>query len=153
MAEWRVRNNSVRYLSDLEPAAYRHRPYLSLEWPLVRDRSVEGGALSLGGAVVTKGLGMHATSEVRYDLAPDDREFRGRFGVDDAAGRAGSVIGEVVLDGRVVFRTPVVKGGDAAADIPPQSVRGAKSLSLRVLAGPRADIRDLAIWADARLVK
>lgn len=153
VVEVRPFGGSVRYLSDLEPAEYRHTPLLRLAWPLVRDRSVVGGPLAPGGTLAVKGLGMHATSEVRYDLTNDDREFRTRLGVDSAAGTAGSLIGEVLLDDRVVYRSPVLTGTDPPVDVPPIPVRGGKSLVLRVLAGPRGDIRDLADWADARLVK
>ncbi len=106
-----------------------------------------------GGHLSSKGLGMHATSEVHYRIAPEDREFRARFGADWSAGKAGSVIGEVLVDGRTVYRSPVMIGGDAAVEVPPVPVKGGGTLTLRVLAGPRANILDRADWAEARLVK
>jgi hypothetical protein len=153
ISELRPFGGAVRYLSDIEPAEYRHTPLLRLAWPLVRDRAVNGGPLLPGGHLSSKGLGMHATSEVRYQIASDDREFRVRFGADLTAGKTGSVVGEVLVDGRTVYRSPVMSGDDPAVEVPPVVVKGRATLTLRVLAGPHADIRDRADWADARLVK
>ncbi len=56
------------YLSDLKPTEYRQTPYLDLSWPYQADRNVTGGFLRCGGRLYLKGLGVHSTARLVYDL-------------------------------------------------------------------------------------
>ena len=59
----------VAWLSDLAPLGYKHIPFLAVEWPYAADHSVSGGRLRSGGALFRKGLGMHTTSRLAYDVS------------------------------------------------------------------------------------
>jgi hypothetical protein len=144
------------YLSDLEPAGYRHVPYLTIEWRLQRDRNALGEPLTVGGQRHLKGLGMHSASRVTYHLEGKYRRFDALAAIDDSAGKKGSVtFAAYVLQGdqwTAAYTSSVVRGGD-----PPQpvsvDVRGAQGMTLTVDFADRGDELDHADWLDARLVK
>ena len=73
--------SSTVYLSDREPVNYRHVPFLDLPWPFGRDRNVLGGRLRQG-HVFPKGLGMHSTSRLVFDLSGGHREFAAELALD-----------------------------------------------------------------------
>ncbi len=56
------------YLSDLKPAEYRQTPYLDLPWAYQADRNVTGGWLRCGGRLFLKGLGVHSTARLVYEM-------------------------------------------------------------------------------------
>jgi len=141
------------WLSDLQPAHYEFQPYLDLRWPLVRDRSVAGGPLRLRGVHFAKGLGMHSQSRATYDLAGNYRKFLATVGIDDDARGAGSVVFEVLVDGKRVYRSGVVTGRDEPITLEAIDVSGAQRLTLAVEFATGADILDHANWCDAVLIK
>jgi len=143
--------NRVSYLSDLQPNGYRHIPYLNQAWPFRTDRNVSGGFLRAGGRLYLKGLGMHSLSRLTYPIDPNSRRFQAELAIDDwAAG--GSVQFRVFVDGRPVYASGPIRGGDVpkAIDV---DVVGAERLDLVVDFGERADQLDRADWLDARLVR
>jgi hypothetical protein len=76
----------VTYLSDLDP----RETYSSTE-DLVqkyqRDKNLEGtGPLRIKGEVYAKGLAIHATTTLEYELKGDYRHFLAAVGIDDAVG-------------------------------------------------------------------
>ncbi|HEY4233096.1 MAG TPA: NPCBM/NEW2 domain-containing protein [Lacipirellulaceae bacterium] len=144
------------YLSDLDPADYRHVPYLDIKWPYMRDRNVSGNPLMVGGKQYPKGLGMHSAARLTYKLERQFKRFAADIAIDDSAGKRGSVtFGVYVLrDGKwqPAYTSEVVRGGDA-----PQSVSvdlaGADAMTLVVDYADRGDELDHADWLDARLIK
>jgi hypothetical protein len=144
------------YVSDLEPASYRHVPYLSIEWPFARDRNVLGEPLVASGRRYLKGLGMHSASRVTYRLDGKFRRFDAMVAIDDSADKKGSVTFGVYVSRenqwKSAYTSAVVRGGD-----PPQpvsvDVEGAQALTLTVDFADRGDELDHADWLDARLVR
>ena len=144
------------YLSDLEPANYRHVPYLSIEWPYRRDRNVLGEPLTVAGQRYLKGLGMHSASRITYQLDGKFRRFEALAAIDDSADTKGSVTFGVYVsrDGQwtSAYTSDMVRGG-----VPPKPVSvdvdGAQALTLTVDFADRGDELDHADWLDARLVK
>lgn len=141
------------YLSDVNPADYKFEPFFELDWPLRRDRSVAGGFLKLGGAEFLKGLGVHSRSTVTYRLDGKFRRFQATIGIDSVAAGKGSVIFEVMLDGKVAFKSDVLTGANPPVSIGQVNLSGVKSLSLRVDYAGDGDILDHADWCDALVVK
>jgi len=143
---------NVTWLSDLEPASYRHLPFLDLAWPYQLDRAVAGGLLRSGGQLYLKGVGLHSTARLSWDLDQPWRRFEADLALDDSAGKRGSVVFRVFTDGKEAYASPVVRGGE-----PPQpisvDVSGAKRLSLIVDFADRGDELDHADWLNARLVR
>ncbi|MBX3412651.1 MAG: NPCBM/NEW2 domain-containing protein [Pirellulales bacterium] len=145
-------HENVAWLSDLEPASYRHLPFLELEWPYQLDRSVTGGLLRSGGRLYLKGVGMHSTARLSWDLAQPWRRFEADLALDDSAGKRGSVVFRVFADGKEAFASPVIRGGEPPRPIS-VDITGAERLSLIVDFADRGDELDHADWLHARLVR
>ena len=83
------RGGRAVYLSDLEPAGYRHVPFLDLSWPYSTDRNLSGGPLRTGGTMYLKGIGMHSASRLTYLTEGRYGRLDAQLAVDDAAAGAG----------------------------------------------------------------
>jgi hypothetical protein len=157
-----------RQLTTFLPAASRslrqESAYLSdRQWtfesngrgPVQRDRSsgesssTDGRALTLAGRTFTKGIGVHAPSEVRLSLGGACTSFTASVGVDDEVGPLGSVVFEIWADGLKVYDSGALNGGSATQDIN-VDVSGRRDLQLIVTDAGNNDF-DHADWADARL--
>ncbi|RMF83601.1 MAG: hypothetical protein D6744_04375, partial [Planctomycetota bacterium] len=98
------------YLSDLRPIS------VSQGWgDLNADRSVDGNPLRLGGESYLRGLGTHAPAKLLYSIPEGSATFEAIVGVDDETGGSGSVIVAIELDGRQVYESPPLMGGDDPA--------------------------------------
>jgi NPCBM/NEW2 domain-containing protein len=144
------------YLSDLEPASYKHIPFLQLTWPYRSDRSAQGDMLRAGGKLFLKGLGMHSASRLTYDLDRPASRLEAALAIDDRAGQRGSVVFRVFVDTgdghwEPRFTSPPIRGGDPAVPIT-VDVAKAKRISLLVEFADRGDELDEADWLDARLI-
>ena len=118
--------------------------------PLV-DQSVTGKTISAGGRTFDRGIGTHAESTLYVNLDGKVERFKAFVGVDDAAGRRGSVRFILYGDGKRLFDSGVMKGGQEAkaVDVP---LLGVRQLRLMVTsAGDGADF-DHADWAQAEFV-
>jgi hypothetical protein len=149
-----LRQGRAVYLSDLEPRAYQHTPFLGVSWPWIKDGSVAGQALRLGGNCYDKGLGMHGQARLSYDLAGNYDWFETLVGLDDRTGRHGSARIKVLVDGKLQVlgwdKDLVAHDGPRALRI---DVRKARELTLAVDFGRQGDVAAHVDWADARLIK
>lgn len=143
---------NVAWLSDIEPSSYRHLPFLDLAWPYQLDQSVAGGMLRSGGQLYLKGVGLHSTARLSWDLDQPWRRFEADIALDDSAGNRGSVVFRVFTDGEEAYASPVVRGGDPSQPVS-VDISGAKRLSLIVDFADRGDELDHADWLNARLVR
>jgi hypothetical protein len=141
------------YLSDLSPASFKFEPYLDLAWPLRNDRNVSGGFLTLRGVEYARGLGVHSRSTVTYRLDGKYRRFHAVLGIDDETGGKGSVIFDVLVDGKRAFRSDILTGTSAPLVLDRLDISGAKLLTLRVDYATQGDIQDHADWCDAIVIK
>ncbi len=123
--------------------------------PVERDLSngaqaaKDGKPLTINGQKFAKGLGVHARSEIRYNLDDRYKKFKAVLGIDDQiAADKGSAVFQVWLDGVKVYESPVIKGNMAGVpiDIPLVDKR---ELRLIVLNGGDGSGDDHADWADA----
>src|SRR5205807_1229519 len=101
--------------------------------PPNKDVSFNGNPLTLNGVTYSKGLGMHAYTDVGYDLSGCNR-FKANVGVDDEVGNLGSVDFQVYADAAKIYDSGLMTGSSAtqAIDV---SVPGATHLSLVVTDG------------------
>jgi hypothetical protein len=144
------------YLSDREATAYRHVPYLDMEWVHERDRNVLGTPLVVAGNRYLKGIGMHSASRLTYRLDGAYQRFDASIAIDDSADGRGSVTFGVYVsregEWQQAYASGIVRGGAK-----PQAVSidlvGAAGLTLTVDYADRGDELDRADWLDARLVK
>lgn len=116
-----------------------------------RARSSEGKPLSIGGQKFAGGIGVHARSVAQLDLHGSARRFRARVGVDDeVAGQKASVEFIVSGDGKTLWKSGVMRAGQAAKAID-VDVRNVKMLQLEVSDGGDGVDYDHADWAEASL--
>jgi hypothetical protein len=165
-----VLSDRFSYLSDVAASRTEVNPF----WkpvagdPVVlyaprMDRSFTGRSLRCGGKAWVKGVGVHSGTALTWDLAGGFSQFRAAVGVDDGAGPLGAVVFEVEVDGKAVWSSGLVRaagtegrGKAGPVDVPPVDVKGAKSLTLRVLSGDAEDpwpVADEADWLGAMLVR
>ncbi len=147
-----VKNGKVIYLSDLTPAEAKHTPYIDGAYPLQVDRSVSGRPIRLGGKSFRRGLGVHSHSELVYGLDGGYQFFTATLGLDDAVGAQGSVVYRVYGDDKLLFESPVIRGGDTPAEIK-VPIKGVLLLRLEVDYADNGDAADHANWAEARLLR
>jgi len=115
------------------------------------DKSVTGKPLSIGGKVFERGVGTHADSVLYVDLDGRVERFQASVGVDDAAGGRGTVAFRVYGDGKKLFDSGIMKGGQEAkaVDVPLAGVR--RVMLLAGSAGDGVDF-DHANWARAQFI-
>lgn len=142
----------VIYLSD--------RPWVSATngWgPVERntsngeDAAGDGRVLSLGGTVFSRGLGVHATSEIRYALAGACRVFLATIGVDDEAAGDASVVFQVFADGAQIYDSGLMTRQTPSKALE-LAITGVNELRLVVTDGGNGSTADHGDWADARVV-
>ena len=148
-----VLNGRTLYLSQLEPSAVREKTYLAPAQPYRRDRNCKGDVISLGGNHHTWGLGVHADSELTYEIGGRFKRFTAKLGIDDKVGDQGSVVFAVLGDGKALAKTPVVRGSEDAPRELSASVAGVRKLTLKVTSAGDMDLGDCANWADAKLIR
>ncbi len=110
----------------------------------------KGTPLQIGKQVFAKGLGHHANGEIVVDLGGQYEEFRALVGVQWQGGDKGSVVFQVAVDDKVVFKTKPMS--DSA---PPKEVRISlkNARQLRLIASNSGDGIgcDMANWVEATL--
>jgi glucose/arabinose dehydrogenase/endonuclease YncB( thermonuclease family) len=139
------------YLSDLNWTSATNG------WgPVERDMSNgemdprDGTSLRLNGVTYTKGLGVHANSEIHYPLSGRCNGFAASVGVDDEVGTNGSVIFQVFADTVKLFDSGVMTGSSPTVPVA-VDVTGRNDLVLVVTDGGNGNVADHADWADARI--
>jgi parallel beta-helix repeat protein len=141
--------SSTSYLSD------RTWSYMTNGWGSAeRDKSngesgaSDGRTLTLNGQAFTKGLGMHAPADVRYQIS-GCTTFSASVGMDDEIGANGDVSFQVWADGVRLWDSGMMNGNSATQSFN-VNVSGRNELRLVVWEANNA-FYDHADWADARL--
>ena len=153
-----VEDPRLAYLSDLAPAqgalAAPFGDDLGMTWPARIDGSVSGGPLLAGGKRFARGIGVHAPSRGTWKLGGAWKELHGLVAIDDETATLatrGSVVFRVLLDGKEVWKSETLRGGDAPRAMPRIALEGAQELALEVgdagdgFAGDRADWLELVL--------
>ncbi|HVX12681.1 MAG TPA: NPCBM/NEW2 domain-containing protein [Pirellulales bacterium] len=141
----------IQYLSDLPPASFRQIAYLDLPYAYQLDANVDGTRLRAGGRLFTKGIGMHSTSRLTWQLESAYRRFEADLAIDDQTRGQGSVVFRLFSGSREIYKSPIVRGGDAPLPISVE-LDDTRQLSLVVDYADRADTLDHADWCNARLI-
>jgi hypothetical protein len=147
-----ARSSSVVYLSERKTVRDQYLSYIGPTREYRVDRTVDGHPFHLGGRAYDRGLGTQSTTFLAYRVEPGDRRFQALVGVDERAGPLGSVVFRVLVDGKERWKAPAMTDHD-----PPRPVdvdlAGAKYLILATEFGDRGDVRDLADWVEARMIR
>ena len=124
---------------------------------LTRGKSWRGGPFKLGEKTYTHGLQYNATKHLRIRLDRPGARFVAEVGLDNnddtqrgAAGNMGSVTFHVLVGGKGVFASPVMRLNDGAraVDVP---LGGATEFELRMGDGGDGRAFDQGVWADATI--
>lgn len=142
----------VQYLSQLQPASAEEKPRLTPNQPYRMDVDVQGYDLSIAGRRFPWGIGVHANSELSFELGGRFKNFICAVGIATRMGKRGSVVFEVLGDGKQLFQSKTVHGGADALPVDVK-VEGVKKLVLRVNDAGDLDLGDAAIWGGARVVR
>jgi NPCBM/NEW2 domain len=141
-----------RYLSDLAPMSAQN------VWgPIESDTSNgenlpgDGRTISIRGQKYARGVGVHAYSELHYDLNAQCSRLTAVVGVDDEVNGMGSVQFRVHTDTNAVLFDSGVMSGSSPAKTMDVDVSGGHTLILVVENGGDGGNYDHADWADAKL--
>jgi alpha-galactosidase len=148
-----VANPNMRYpyLSDLAPTFVDNGlGPLELNISNGEGDPGDGHTLTLGGTQYTKGLGVHAPSDVRYDLGETCTAFAADIGLDAEVGEHGMAIFQVWADGTLIYDSGALHGGMGPVPVY-LAVPGVHEL--RLVVAPVDWVIDYAHadWADARV--
>lgn len=113
-----------------------------------KGKSVAGNPLTIAGKVYSRGIGTHAESHVAITLSKTANRFKAVVGVDDASG--GLVVFKVKLDGKVAWKSGLMRKGDKAKKID-LNLSGANIMELIVEDGGNGIGSDHANWCDAKI--
>ena len=163
-----------RYFAPHEVPLSR-RPYAKIveksalggtgHWPQV-NRNVQAGQLRSGGQEFSWGFGVHAHSELYFDLPVFATSLKAQVGIDRISGRGGCVRARVFADSKAdlpLFESPLLIGSESivsTGDLPVSEIASEKGrIVLQIDAShdqrpPGADpfeIRDMADWLDPTL--
>lgn len=141
--------NAFAYLSDITPT------FASNGWgQFEADRSNgetgsdDGDVITLNGVEYTKGLGVHAEADLRYEIG-DYKRFTADIGVDDYVGSNGSITFQVWADDEKLYDSGVMTGASSTKKVD-VDIAGHEELRLVVLHNGGA-ANDHGNWADAKL--
>jgi alpha-galactosidase len=138
-----VGSNELTWLSDLD-ISKTQQGWGSPQ----KDMSVERNPLHISGQSFVRGLGTHADSVLYIELAGGARRFKAMVGVDDEVDTRGTIEFRVLADGRQIYKSGLMRGGQAANKVD-LDVSGVQMLLLAVDGGEDGISYDHADWADA----
>ena len=143
----------VQYLSQLTPAETKEHTVLAPPQRFQMDRSCQGNAISIAGRRYPWGIGVHADSQLTFDLNARYQEFRAAAGIDTRAPEGGAVKFTVEGDGKILYESPVVRSSDSVAREIAVPIAGIKRLTLKVTHAGNGDLGDVADWGSARVLR
>lgn len=141
------------YISDMIPTV-ENNGWGPAELDLSNGESetADGHQIKINGQRYTKGIGMHSHGELHFELNGRYRNFISDVGVDDEAGRDGSVVFQIYADGERMFDSGVMTGmhGPKRVNI---DVTGKREMILILNDAGDGTNLDHGNWAGARLVR
>ncbi len=146
-------SSRVQFLSALKQVQYQHVPYLSQHRDLKVNRNNHDLFLQLGDVEFPTGLGMYSQSSVTYQLSGQFQRLHASLGIDQSAGKYGSVLFSVEADRRKIYESPQITRATSPVDIKELILDHCNELKLNVHFGEFGDIQDLANWCDLLLIK
>ena len=145
-------NDKIAYLSDMTPAALVYRSPTGRNDPPRMDTNLDGkGPLQLKGEVFSKGLAIHAYTELTYNLDGKYKKFEAVLGMDDVVGGDGQPRVRIEGDGRELFGQTIGRKDDRRAlDL---DVGGVRQLRVIVSGGKPFGFEAHVDLANAKLSK
>jgi len=111
------------------------------------NKSIGANKLSVGGLTFEKGIGTHANSAFKIMLDGTASILKGRVGVDDETGNRGSVEFKIEGDGKLLWKSGVLRGGAKAMEYS-VNLENIRLLKLEAGDGGDGNDSDHADWLD-----
>jgi hypothetical protein len=147
----------LTWLSDLEPTHVVENYLDGNPFHYRRDRNLEDGPIRLDNVSYVRGLALHATTELEYDLKGDYREFKAVAGIDDLiGGLPGPTVLRIEGDGRVLKELTFDRRDKVRHQEVTLNVKDVQKLRIRVAPGGDGLRLDLGLHldlADAKVSK
>ncbi len=140
----------LAYLSDLEPKVIERS---DLEWidHYRRDRGLDGGPLRIAKDSYTKGLALHAYTELIYDIGGQYKELKTVVGADPKIGGDSDAKLMIEADGQKLFTADITRKTEPRAIT--LDVRNVKLLRIVVSSNRLLGLGDHVNLADAKVSK
>jgi hypothetical protein len=150
-------NGPVSWLSSHVPVENRQTPYLGGEqaWPARFDLAVDGLPLSFENQSFDRGIGVHAYSELTFDIDPQWMAFRTQYAIEshrDNPARFADVVVRIKLDGKVVHEQTHFKSG-VLSPVVMINLKGSSKLTLECDFGDAGDTQARLNWLQPALLR
>jgi hypothetical protein len=141
----------LTYLSDLEPVKLIERSNVERVERYHRDKNLDDGPLRIAKETYSKGLAIHAYTELMYDIGGQYKDFKAVLGVDPTVGGESRVKVLIEGDGRQLFSEDFDrKTGPRPLTL---DVKNIKQLRIVVASKGLLDLGDHVNIADAKVSK
>jgi hypothetical protein len=152
------RRGDFVFLSELEPKTVVETPYLEggLLYGARRDRSLDGGRVTIGETFFPKAVTMHSRCEATYALDGAYTAFTAAIGLDGAVAQRpmrGAVAFSVLVDGKVLLAPKVMRAGEEPFWITNLDLARGRELTLRADFADNFHFNGWAVWGGAALTK
>ncbi|NQT52600.1 NPCBM/NEW2 domain-containing protein [bacterium] len=116
------------------------------------NKSIDDNPIRIAGEEYDKGIGVHALSEIVFDLKPEYERFVSYVGVDDEKGGAGTCTFDVFIDGKKVYSSGRMAANEEPKEINVAIPKGSKQI--RLVTGDAGDGIgcDHADWAETGFI-
>ncbi|UDQ99483.1 NPCBM/NEW2 domain-containing protein [Lentisphaerota bacterium WC36G] len=153
--EYTIQGGQIVYLSDLKVKeaynnSYDHGP-IGIDQTVGGGGAYDGKTLRMDPRTYEKGLGVHAPSQMIFQINGDYDRFRADIGVDEESDVNGKVSFRVYGDNEIIYNSGPMEPWTPTKVID-VNVCGVRELRLRVRT-EGSDRWDHADWANAHLVR
>ncbi|MCL2641009.1 MAG: NPCBM/NEW2 domain-containing protein [Phycisphaerales bacterium] len=145
----------VVYVSELDPVKDEQSTLMGTRWETQVDRNVMGEPLMVGRKVYQRGIGVHTSSSLVYELDGSFDVLKCQVGLDDSAVPHGAANVAVVVDGKVLWEAGGLKAGEAAVEVA-VAIKGGRRLELRAvpaLGDGKLDVLGRVNWLNVALLR
>lgn len=144
-------NDKVVFLSDMKPAELVEKSKQGRKETLHMNKNLDNGSLQLGDTVYSKGLAIHAYTEVTYNLDGKYQKLDAVLGMDTLVGGDGKPVVTIEADGNKLFSEALTRKDKPRYLSYP--VKGVKQLRIVVTSIGLFDFGDHVDLANAKLSK
>lgn len=137
----------LTYLSDLEPSKVFERSAIGLVVKHRKDQNLDGEPILIDRRY-TKGLSMHAHTELEYDLAGKYKDLKGTFGIDIRTGADSQPTVSIFCDGVKRFSEVITPKAPRPINL---NVKDVTTLKIVVSSRNELDLHDHVSFVDARV--
>ncbi|MCK9281753.1 MAG: alpha-galactosidase [Melioribacteraceae bacterium] len=113
--------------------------------------SVEKNVLSIGAKKYERGIGTHSPSTIKLEGTKDFQRFYAEVGIDSETGKSGSARFIILGNGKEIYRSPIMRGGNPAHIIDLKLEKN-KTIELLTDDGDDGMNSDHADWADVYFI-